>query len=1127
MSRVADGLLYAGNGLAAVATSRTGRGSCRGEVRVLVLLALAIWFPAVALAQANLSVTGITPPAMVQVGTPGNWVIDVAGTSGPTNVTVTVIFTPQVTFNASGSTTDCVGYTAASGVPDPSTTVTCPATGATSVTINVTPLTSGAITLVAGIIADQLDSKMSDNAMYFTVGCLTPTVTAISPNAGPTTGNTNVTVTGANFEQGATLKIGGVAATNVVVVDPTTITGTTGNYTGTAGLVDVVVTNPAPCGLSGTGAKLFNYGSSTVTVTSITPNSGPITGDQIVTIKGTGFASNAVVTIGGVQANGALIMGIQFPISVPDSQTIICVTPRHGPGVVDVSVTVGSSTGTLHNGYTYTFQAPILLSISPTTGPAAGGTQVLVSGLHFLSGATVSLGGASLTNVVYTGNITGTTTAHTPGVVDVYVYNPDGQLSVLHGAFTYIGPAPTIASISPAHGSSAGGTTVTVTGTNFVTGAALLLGGTPATNLNYVSSTSIIATTSAHLAGVVDVTVTNPGNQSVTKTAAYTYDPPPTVTSVSPNNGGATELTSVTITGANFVSGTGLAVKIGGQAATSVTFVNSTTITAVAGRSTGGTVDVVVTNPDGQSGTLHNGFTYNPLPTITGALLNAGPLSGGNTVYIYGTGFMANATIKFGGVASPTVTWYGDPTQIQAVAPPNSSPVQVDIVLTNTDGQSATLAGGYKYNYAPTITSIGPRRGTQAGGDSVTITGTNFIAGTHLPNPTITIGGVAATNVVFNSSTSLTGTTGAHAPGAVDVVVTNYDGQRATLTGGYTYLGPPPTVIGITPSSGYTSGGNSVTVGGTNFVSGATFALGGIPATNVTFLSSTSLSGLAPAQAAGTVFVSVTNPDGQNGVASNGYTYVNPYPTISSISPTSGRASGGTAIAITGTGFLTNATVSLGGSAATVTSLTATQIQATTTSHTAGTVNVVVTNTDGKSATLTNGYTYNAQPTISFIAPSAGGWPAGGQPFTINGTGFMAGATVTFGGVAATGLSIQPTQITGTYPAHAAGQVTVTVTNPDTQNVSASFTYNSPPTITRVNPTSGSHLGGTVVTVVGSNFNSGTTFRVGGVNTTNRTYFGSTTIQATTGAHAVGTVDVVVINPDGQTATLTGGYTYN
>lgn len=87
---------------------------------------------------------------------------------------------------------------------------------------------------------------------------------------------------------------------------------------------------------------------------------------------------------------------------------------------------------------------------------------------------------------------------------------------------------------------------------------------------------------------------------------------------------------------------------------------------------------------------------------------------------------------------------------------------------------------------SPTITGINPNSGPTAGGTAVTISGTNF---THTisANPTVTIGGNAATNVVLVSTTSITCNTPAGTVGAKDVVVTVPDGQSTTLTNGFTY----------------------------------------------------------------------------------------------------------------------------------------------------------------------------------------------------------------------------------------------------------------------------------------------------------------------------------------------------
>ena len=283
------------------------------------------------------------------------------------------------------------------------------------------------------------------------------------------------------------------------------------------------------------------------------------------------------------------------------------------------------------------------------------------------------------------------------------------------------------------------------------------------------------------------------------------------------------------------------------------------------------------------------------------------------------------------------------------------------MVVTNSDGQAGTLTSGYTYvviNPAPTVTSISPTSGTTSGGTAVNISGTGFLSGA-----TVSVGGTTATGVTVVNSTTITATTAAHAAGAVSVVVTNTDGKSGTLTTGYTYvvINPAPTVTSISPPSGTTAGGTAVSITGTGFLAGATVKLGGTAATGVTVVNSTTISATAPAHAAGAVSVIVTNTDSQSGTLAGGYTYTNPAPSLASVAPNSGTANGGTAVTITGTGFLAGATVKLGGTAATgVAVVNSTTITATTPAHSAGAVDVVVTNTDAQSGTLTNGYTYTA-----------------------------------------------------------------------------------------------------------------------------------------------------------------------
>jgi hypothetical protein len=85
---------------------------------------------------------------------------------------------------------------------------------------------------------------------------------------------------------------------------------------------------------------------------------------------------------------------------------------------------------------------------------------------------------------------------------------------------------PGVTGIGPTPGSTAGGTAVTITGTGFQPDAVVSIGGVAASNASVLGSTSITATAPAHPVGVVDVTVTNPGNQTGTLGQGYAYVEP-------------------------------------------------------------------------------------------------------------------------------------------------------------------------------------------------------------------------------------------------------------------------------------------------------------------------------------------------------------------------------------------------------------------------------------------------------------------------------------------------------------------------------------------------------------------------------------------------------------------------
>ncbi len=512
--------------------------------------------------------------------------------------------------------------------------------------------------------------------------------------------------------------------------------------------------------------------------------------------------------------------------------------------------------------------------------------------------------------------------------------------------------------------------------------------------------------------------------------------PAPSVTGVTPNSGGASGGTAVTISGANFVAVP--TVTLGGVAATNVAFSSATSITATVPAGTAGPVEVVVTNPDGQKGSLLNGYTYIGAPTVTGVAPNTGGVAGGTPVTITGTGFEVGATVTLGGVAATSVLVTSN-TTLTATTGPHAAG-SVDVVVTNPGGQAGTLANGFSYVVGPTVSSVAPNSATTAGGVQVTITGANFVS-----VPTVTIGGVPATNVAFASASSILATVPAHAAGTVDVVVTNPDGQSGTLAGGFTYRSAP-TVVAVTPNQGPTAGGTGITISGSGFVTGATVTLGGAAATGVSVASATTITATTPAHAAGSVDIVVTNPDSQAGVLSNGFTYT-AGPSIASITPNRGPVAGGFQVTISGANFVAVPTVTFGGTPATnVAFSNSTSLLVTVPARGAGTVDVVVTNPDNQSGTLAGGFTYDPPPAVSSVSPNTGGL-TGGDSITISGTAFVNGATVLFGSTPATGVVVNnATSITAVNPPGSAGAVDVVVTNPDGQSgtLSNGFTYLAP-----------------------------------------------------------------------------------
>ncbi len=333
-----------------------------------------------------------------------------------------------------------------------------------------------------------------------------------------------------------------------------------------------------------------------------------------------------------------------------------------------------------------------------------------------------AIGGLSGVTAIAAGNARHSLALLGDGTIKAWGYNPDGQLGnglninspvpvTVNGLGQVAGiatggshslsfgpPAPSITGVSPGAGPQAGGTSVTIAGANFTGATAVSFGTSAAASFTVNSANSITAVSPAGT-GVVDVSVTT----AVTTSAAgagdkFTYMPPPAVTKVKLNKGPAAGGTSVTIAGANFTGAT--AVSFGTSAAASFTVNSANSITAVSPAGTTGTVDVTVTTSSGTSAiSTKDHFKYES-PTIAGISPNTGPVAGGTTVTITGSGFaLGSGTVfKFGKSVAVSVECTSTSTCVMVTsAAKRAGVVEVKATVVKASTKKNPLADQFTY----------------------------------------------------------------------------------------------------------------------------------------------------------------------------------------------------------------------------------------------------------------------------------------------------------------------------------------------------------------------------------------------------------------------------------------------
>lgn len=1029
----------------------------------------------------------------------------------------------------------------------------------------------------------------------------------IKVNVGTTKGGNNVRIEGKDFSSNATVTVGGKAALNVKVTkeSPERHIITFETPLGDVGVKDVVVQNPD-------GSKVtvpFKYVISP-TITGITPSTGTTEGGDIVEISGTNFAGKAEdikVFFGGAEAQ----------IQSASSTKIVVKTPRNQEGAKNVTVINLTDYGIdiKKEGFTYVLPPsnPQIESISPLSGPTTGGTEITVVGYDIRSGAKLYIGGNEATvtsievkeemledGVVYKTTLKAITPPGTAGEKEVKVINSDGKYALSPKPFTYKIPekALSITSITPNKGSVLGGTSVTVKGANFVKRelvegtiyrkTKLTIGGNEAYNVDVKDDLiTITAQTPGGSLGAQDVIVKvvkvdeskNPEEELEIESSAvlkggFTYELPksqPRITKVSAYNprtgqeepavgpvGGGT---IVRIYGEEFIAESGgkrLEVYFGKNKANIVEVVSSGLIQVITPSSTQvGAVDVKVVNPDGGEAVAYGGFIYKGNNIIvTGITPNTASVLGGVSAVVFGANFIEGTQVTIGGETALNVV-VESPTRISLMVPANT-PGQKDVVVYNGFG-SATLPKAFLYfveQTKPIITGITPDFGKSTGGDKITITGQDFMAG---PGTKVFIGENQAQQINVKSTTEIEVITPPGTPGWRSITVVNSDGGTFTLSNCFQYISTP-VIESVTPQKGPVEGGMYIEIKGKNFIPGLTARFAGsfvyqgqnyIELQNVQVLNDTVIKAFTPPSPGGYkgfVDLEIVNPDARGdagkAIKEGAYLYRDTYtkPEIYYITPNKGPVDGGTDITITGKDFAKDAAVVLGDTfSPSVAYKNSTTLIAKTPPGKEGTVDVQVINlSDGGFAKKEKGFTYTvprSSPKITSVVPNKGS-SEGGTPVTIYGSDFREGIIVLIDGkeipndkvnlISPTELRIK-TPVADTY-----GKKAVTVVNQDGGmfTLKDGFEYVPPatlPVITGVTPVQSTIFGGALVKVYGKNFVPGAKIYFGGVEA-KEVAVDETGGLATcvTPAYKTGTADrledgkypveVILVNPDGGLA---------
>lgn len=454
-----------------------------------------------------------------------------------------------------------------------------------------------------------------------------PTITSWNPHFGLNTGSQSFVVNGTNYRTGATVTIMNGSNTRTVpgILNGNTTIKCTLSLTGLPyGLYNLTVRNLD--GSNGTSINAFTVMNPPPSILSIAPASAYNTGSVQVVVSGSRFINGVTVSLvnGSTRIDG-MITGLTSGKIISTFDLISA-----QPGRYNLTITNPGGQSAM-NPFTVLLpnSSPTIDNWSCDSGEnTIKSLPFILNGTNLRTGAKVTITNGTTNRTVTSSSATGNQIKCTLslfglpyGLYNLTVRNTDGTNATRPGVFLVLNPVPSIKKISPVSGFNTSTVPVTITGSNFGVGAAIVLMNSSKVITGTVTSLSDKSITGSFpLAGVsvgiYNLTVSNLGDKNTTKSSAFTVNAPgntPVILQINPASGFNNANLPVTITGSNFRTPSvylnqGSLVKLAsptaGKTSTATTLFVSFPLKGVPG----GLYNITVRNSDGINVTVNEFF---------------------------------------------------------------------------------------------------------------------------------------------------------------------------------------------------------------------------------------------------------------------------------------------------------------------------------------------------------------------------------------------------------------------------------------------------------------------------------------------------------------------------------------